>query len=695
MTKHNYLFEIGLEEVPAKYVDSARQQLAQLTADYLTEQRVSYDRIESFATPRRLAVYVVGLADRQTDLEEVAKGPARKVAQDEDGNWTKAAIGFSRGKGLSPDDIYFEEIKGVDYAHVRVHQPGQPVQEILGNLYTVIDKIYFPVTMHWANESFEFIRPIHWFVSLLDDQVVPFEFLGVKAGRTSRGHRFLGQNQVDIDQADNYLAILRDQYVIADPVERKQMIVDQIEGLAAANDFAILVDHDLLDEVINIVEYPTAFVGDFDEKYLELPRQVLITTMQDHQRYFPVENKQGKLINHFVAVRNGLADHIDMVRAGNEKVLVARLEDAVFFVNEDQSHTIDDFAQKARKMTFHAEIGTMGDKMDRVGRIATYLKEKWQKQADGAFSQVQKADLDRTSKIYKFDLTTGIVDEFSELQGTMGEIYANQAGESAQVAQAIREHYLPLAAGGDLPTSDLGILFAVADKLDTIISFFNIGRIPTGSNDPFALRRQMIGIISILSQYQLPFDWQVDLALLLKDIYQLDDQAVAERIDQVGHFVDDRLKQNYQQAGVRYDISEAVRASDQADVVAKHEAAQVLNQHSQDPDFKTNVEAWSRILNLGSKAQELGVLGQAVNSDLFETDSEAALYQASLNLANQAGAESRYQDLKSLVPLIEAFFAENMVFTDNEAVRDNRLAILAGPASQIRQLADTNKIVTK
>lgn len=692
MSQHTFLFEIGLEEVPAQYVRNAVNQLKSLVENFLSDNRLTFDNVETFATPRRLTVRVNGLADKQTDFSEVAKGPAKRIAQDEEGNWTKAAQGFARGKGASVEDIYFEEVKGEEYVFINISKPGSQAADILQDVVSVIDQMSFPVSMHWASYDVKYIRPIHWMVALLDDQVLPLTFLNLTASNISRGHRYLGSQEVVIADANAYEAALADEFVIVNQDERKALIEQQIEQLANENKYQIDIDADLLEEVTQIVEYPTAFIGNFDDKYLALPDEVLITSMKNHQRYFYVKDQVGKLLPLFLAVRNGNADHLDNVRKGNQKVLTARLEDGFFFVNEDKTKTIQDFQDRLAKVTFHAEIGSLQEKMARTGQIAKYLAEKW----SGQLADVQTGDITRTGEIYKFDLMTGIVDEFSELQGIMGEKYALAFGEVPAVATAIREHYMPISAEGELPASQLGKLFAVSDKLDSVISFFNIDRIPSGSNDPFALRRQTSGIVRILIENELTFDWKTDIISILQTVYGIEDQErLVELQTALSQFVNDRLKAILNDQEVRYDIADAVLQSRSADILRKLAASKVLQAASEKASFKETLEAWNRILNLGAKARELNVQDVTIEESRFESDSEAALFNAAKGLEMTNDMQDNYNQLEALTPVITEFFDNNMVFAEDQTVQNNRLAILSMIAQAILTLADTNRINTK
>lgn len=692
MSQHTFLFEIGLEEVPAQYVRNAVNQLKTLVENFLTDNRLTFSDVETFATPRRLTVRVNGLADKQTDYSEVAKGPAKRIAQDDEGNWTKAAQGFARGKGASVEDIYFKEVKGEEYVFIEISNPGKPAAEILLEIVTVIDHMSFPVSMHWASYDVKYIRPIHWMVALLDDQVIPLTFLNLTASNVSRGHRYLGSQTVAIADANAYESALAEEYVIVNQDKRKALIEQQIDQLANENNYQIDIDEALLEEVTQIVEYPTAFIGNFDEKYLALPDEVLITSMKNHQRYFYIKDQAGNLLPLFLAVRNGNAEHLDNVRKGNQKVLTARLDDGFFFVNEDKTKTIQDFQDRLAKVTFHAEIGSLQEKMDRTGQIAQYLAEKW----SSNLADVQSKDIKRTAEIYKFDLMTGIVDEFSELQGIMGEKYALAFGEAPAVATAIREHYMPISAEGELPDSQLGKLFAISDKLDSVISFFNIDRIPSGSNDPFALRRQTSGIVRILIENELTFDWKTDIINILQTVYHIEDQdRLAHLQTALSQFVNDRLKAILNDQEIRYDIADAVLQSRSADILTKLAASKVLQEASSKSTFKETLEAWNRILNLGAKARELNVQNVTIEESRFETESEKALFNAANGLEMTNDMQANYNQLETLTPVITEFFDHNMVFAEDQTVQNNRLAILSIIAQAILTIADTNRINTK
>ena len=689
---NSYLLEVGVEEMPAHVVTPSIKQLHQRVADYLKEERISFDEIQEFATPRRLALLIRGLADKQPDVDETVKGPAKKIAQDSDGNWTKAAIGFTRGQGATVDDIEFREVKGEEYVFVEKHIAGKPVAKVLAGLPNVITAMNFPTLMKWGYNNLQFIRPIRWLVSLLNDQVVPFSILDVAAGRTTRGHRFLGHD-IELATAEDYEAELEKEFVIVDPLRRKKIISDQIDAIVEEHDWVIDKDPDLLEEVTNLVEWPTAFAGSFDKKYLVLPDEVLITSMKDNQRFFYLRDHQGKLLPNFIAVRNGNKEYLENIIKGNERVLVPRLEDAKFFYEEDQKLTIDQYVDRLKKVSFHDKISSMYDKMQRVAVIAQLLGKRLN------LSATELADLDRAAHIYKFDLTTQMVGEFAELQGVMGEIYAKLFGEKDDVAAAIREHYMPISAEGDLPATKLGAILAIADKLDSILSFFAVDMIPSGSNDPYALRRQAFGIVRIINDR----GWHLSLLgiqpFLIKSFADSDvaiDFDLTKNAPAVRTFFLDRLKQFFSGRRLRHDIIDAVTDTENDDIETVFEAAAAIDEHKEDTDFKDAVEALTRVLRISKKGHP-GLAAQ-VDPSLFENPSEKKLYTAvnevAAGAANRTVAEN-FAELRQLAPVITEYFDENMIMDKNEDVRNNRLAQLAIIARLARVMGNLNDLIVK
>ena len=679
MTK-NLLVELGLEEMPAYVVTPSMNQLRDKMAAFLTDNRLTFDKIEMFSTPRRLAVRVSNLSEKQTDLTEDFKGPSKKIALDADGHFTKAAQGFVRGKGLTVEDITFREVKGEEYVYVTKQEIGKPVEELIDGVADVLTSLSFPVNMHWGTNTFEYIRPVHTLTVLLDDESFLMNLFDIESGRTSRGHRFLG-HEVKIQSADSYEEDLRKVFVIASPMERENMILDQIKEIERMHNVHVEIDEDLLDEVLNLIEYPTAFIGRFDERYLDVPEEVLVTSMKVNQRYFVVRNENGKLLPYFVSVRNGNTEHLENVVKGNQKVLVARLEDAEFFWREDQRLVISDLVEKLKNVTFHEKIGSLAEHMERTAKIAALLAEKAQ------LSKQEMKDVARAAAIYKFDLLTGMVGEFDELQGIMGEKYALLAGENTAVAKAIREHYLPTASDGELPDTKVGAILAIADKMDTILSFFSVGLIPSGSNDPYALRRATQGVVRILDK----FGWHIALDELIEQLYALQfDSLTYSNKEQVLDFFRARIEK-MMDSDIPKDIVTAVLNSSTFVVRDLVEVGALLAEKAQEDSFKSSVESLARVFNLAEKAETAGV----VDESLFENAEEKALHAAVENLTLSDDLTDNIEGLFALSPVIDAFFDNTMVMAEDETVRANRLALLAALMTKAKKVAQFNQINTK
>ena len=685
----DYLFEIGTEEMPAHVVERSVKQLAQRTEKFLKEKGLNFKCTKTFSTPRRLTVLVEALAEKQEDIDEIKKGPAKKIALDQDKNWTKAAQGFARGQGMTTDDIYFDKLKGTEYAYVHVKKEGKKTSDILLGMSEIIKSMTFPTKMRWDSHDFEFVRPIHWLVSLYGSDVIPVKILDITAGRKTAGHRFLGDSVVLANSSD-YEDALKDQFVIVDANKRRKMIIDQMNKLVKKNNWQIKPDESLLEEVTNLVEYPTVFAGSFAKKYLQMPKEVLITSMKDNQRYFEVYDQNGELINHFIAVRNGNKDYLENVVSGNEKVLVARLDDAQFFYDEDRKYPLSHFVQKLDNVSFHDKIGSMSEKMKRVNIIGDFLAKKWH------LDKQVVSDFDRASQIYKFDLVTQMVGEFAELQGVMGKHYAKLAGEKDDVAAAIAEHYMPTTSEGNLPKTTVGSLLSIADKLDTIITFFAVGMIPSSSNDPYALRRYAYGIVRILinQSWSLPFnDVLPEIVSALENQTPAKLPKKAEQEEEISLFIRDRIKQYLQKNNYKYDIIDAVLASSQQDPIQILAAAKVLQLHHDDDKFKPVVESLIRINNILKKAKYKGK--NIVNKDLFDNDTETQLAEGVNDLSKIDKLADLYDGFVKLQPVIDLYFETNMIMAKDEAVKNNRLAQLSDVAQLSKRLGDLSKLVIK
>lgn len=679
------LLEIGTEEVPAHVMPGILSQLKENAAKTFEELRIEYKNIKTLGTPRRSALLVEGLAEQQADLSKENRGPAVNIAFDADGNPTKAAQGFARGQGVKPEELVTKD----GYVYAMVHEKGGQTVDLLGDtLKGLVDGLNFPNNMHWADLDYKFIRPLRWLVALYGQDVIDFEVANVKSGRTSRGHRFLSEGDFEIANAEDYVEACRKASIIVDQNERCEMIRQQIAEVAAANGGQAEVNEDLLEEVLYLVEYPTALCGKFDEKYLALPAEAVITPMRDHQRYFPVL-KDGQLLPLFITIRNGGKEHLETVQHGNERVLRARLEDAQFFFDEDRKKTLEQHGEKLKTVVFQDGLGTIYDKALRLEVLAGYIAD-----AIGANEQ-DKKDAVRAAKLAKADLVTGMVTEFTELQGVMGREYALLDGETKAVAQAIDEHYMPRFAGDSQPASVAGRIVSLADKIDTIVGTFSRGLIPTGSQDPFALRRQALGIVNMLkeAQYHISLSQLVAKAMELLKIADAGQQAKLQ--NDVADFMKLRLKNVLADAGIRYDVVDAVFVTVD-DIYGVFLRAQAVNEAVKQ-DMEKTIQAFVRTGNIARKAEdvqaavEAGLLAEQVEKDLCKAY-EAAASKVEKEVAAQdyAGAIAT---LSQLAAPIDAFFDGVMVMDKDEKIKNNRLGLLKLVDNLICQVADFSKIV--
>ncbi|RCX22782.1 glycyl-tRNA synthetase beta chain [Fontibacillus phaseoli] len=690
MTK-DLLFEIGMEEMPARFIRAAMEQLKQRLEKWLEESVIRHGAVASYATPRRLAVLVKDVAEKQEDVHEEVKGPSRKIALDENGEWSKAALGFARSQGVDPALFTFRELAGTEYIYVSKSHAGVETKSIIAEgLQDILHAMNFPKNMRWGSYDFKFVRPIRWMVALFGDQIIDLEVAGVKSGNVTRGHRFLGQDTA-ISEPSAYVESLRAQHVIADVNERERMISEQIKALAEEKGWNIAVKDDLLEEVLFLVETPTALFGKFEESFLNIPQEVLITSMREHQRYFPVLNEQGALLPFFVTVRNGDAHSLDVIARGNEKVLRARLSDAKFFYEEDQKLAIKDALSKLESIVFHEELGTVGDKVRRIRRNAEKLSDLLRIDTGTAEA------ISRTAEICKFDLVTQMVYEFPELQGVMGEDYAHKAGESEAVAKGIFEHYQPRFSGDDAPSSDVGSIVSIADKIDTIAGCFSIGIIPTGSQDPYGLRRQAAGIAQIILEHKLSvrlsdiFAIALDTHQHFHELKRTKEEIMKDLMEFFGLRVRKTLSDSF-----RYDVVDAVMAAGYDDVVSVVDRGAALMAAVQErDDFKTTVESFGRVSNLAAKAS-----AAKVRSDLLGDPAERVLYDTWRRVADEYrklldsrnGAEALRQ-LGELKETITVFFDAVMVMAEDEEIRTNRLALLAAIDQDLKAFADFSKLV--
>ncbi|WP_297999279.1 glycine--tRNA ligase subunit beta [uncultured Phascolarctobacterium sp.] len=722
------LFEIGTEEIPAKFMPNILAQLKELAEKKMTELRIPFESVKTYGTPRRMTFIASGVAEAQEDSTVEAKGPSAKIAfvnGDIHGEPSKAAQGFARGQGVDVKELVVRD----NYVYAIKHLAGQPVKELLpGLLMDILTSLNFPKNMRWADHDFKFVRPIRWLVALFGEEVIPVEITGVKSGKFSRGHRFLRRSAVDaamehdsfidaakavlgnaaakaknavasaalgtygaveIPNADAYEKTLYDNFVMVDQDARRELIRQQVTDMGIAEGGHAEINEDLLEEVNYLVEWPTALCGNFEDKFLALPKECIITPMREHQRYFPVLAEDGSLLNKFITVRNGGKEHLDIVAHGNERVLRARLSDAEFFFDEDRKQSLADRLEKLKTVSFQEGLGNMNDKSNRLVQAADML-------AMATNAKVDKEKLERAALLCKCDLVTGMVIEFTELQGVMGREYAKLDDEAPEVALGIYEHYLPRFAGDELPQTDIGRLVGIADKLDNICATFSRGLAPTGSQDPYALRRQALGIINIL----LDANYHVSMyKVIAGSLYLLNIPAEETKklVPQIAEFLKQRLRNLMIDQGIRYDVVDAVMAEERnddfADLVAR---AQALNSFVAAEEAPALIQAATRVANLCKKIEE----ETAINPQLFVAPAEGELHDAAVASSKEVLAATVKYDYAAvlaeatkLVAPINKFFEDVMVMDEDVRVKNNRLALLSAVKDITHAVGDLSAIV--
>ena len=661
------LFEIGAEEIPAGFMPNILGQLKQLAETKLNDAHLPFESIETYGTPRRLALIVKGIADASAEISERHKGPSASIAYDADGNATKAAIGFARGKGLDVANLVVED----GYIYAETKTAGVPAKDIVTDMLPqLITGLNFPKSMHWGNLDAKFVRPVRWIVALLDEEVIPVEFATVQSGNVSRGHRFLGADEITIKNAASYVDTLKENFVMVDQDARRGLISQQLHDMAASKNASIVWDDNLLEEINYLVEWPTALCGGFEESYLALPDAAIITPMKDHQRYFPLVGQDGKLLPMFLTVRNGSDHSIEVVQAGNERVLRARLDDAKFFFNEDRKKPLIDRKDGLTKIVFQEGLGNLADKTERLLTLGRTFGEECGLHEDAAVV------LERATELAKTDLTTGMVTEFTELQGVMGKEYALLDGESEEVAEAIFEQYLPRFAGDVLPQTEAGKVLSIIDKVDNIVATFSRGLIPTGSQDPYALRRQTIGILNIL----LGSEWNISLRPIFKASMELLNVAAdkqEELLNQVEEFFTLRLKNIFLDREVPHHVIDLLLSNNELSVADAEGLVNALLANRIDENVEL-VQAYTRMYNLVKDVEYTGV-----NSDLLKEDAEKELFEAASKASEASSAAWEVGDYDAvvavpatLVPAINKFFEDVMVMDKDEAIKANRLQLV-------------------
>ncbi len=686
--KQDLLIEIGTEEIPAGFLSKAFVDMKTEAQKMLTRLRLDHGEIKIMATPRRLTLKVTDLAPGQEDRVVENMGPAKRIAFDENDQPSKAGVGFARGQGVKPEELEVVSTEKGEYVCVRKQETGEKTTKLLAEaLPTYIMSIPFRKSMRWHDLDARFARPIHWLTALYGNQTIAFDCAGISSSATSFGHRFMSPDKFTIKQPSDYIKLCRNAKVIVDQKERKEMIQNQLAAIEKQLDGTIIDDPELLETVTNIVEYPHAIVGSFDKSFLELPEEVLITVMRHHQKYFCLHDQKGKLMANFITVNNTVARDPEVVVKGNQRVLLARLNDARFFYREDLKVPLEDFVGRLRNVVFQAKLGTSYEKVERFRSLAEKLAAQ--------LCPAQKEAVSRTALLCKADLESNMVCEFSDLQGIMGREYARAAGEADDIAIGIYEHYMPTGAGGTLPSNDCGAIVGLADKIDTIAGCFGVGLQPTGSADPYALRRQVLGIINICldRNYRLPLKDLVEQALKL--LQAKIEQPIETVTAEVLEFIKGRFFHSLTAAAIPAGVIEAVMATGFDDIVMAHKRISALDRFRHRNDFADLLTAFKRIMNITRKEKETYKL---IPENLME-GAEANLYQTwqevAKRLDNDLDSDDYDQAFSTIAELkvnVDTFFDEVMVMVDDQTIRENRLALLQGIAADFKKIADFAKL---
>ena len=683
------LLEIGTEEIPADFLPKALKDMEEIIGREFAQARIRHGVVRTLATPRRLVLCVEDVAEQQEDQVVEKLGPAKRVSYDDEGNPTKAALGFAKSQGIDISEVGTVVTEKGEYICVRKVIKGEETAASLPEiLKRFILSIPFQKSMRWMNLDIRFARPIHWILALYGGEVVSFKLGNVSSGNKSYGHRFMSPGPFAVDGFSDYIKETLDRYVVVDPEGRKAIIVTETERAAKTVSGLVLSNDELLEEVNYLVEYPSAVCGSFDAEFLELPGDVLITSMVGHQKYFPVVDDKGKLLPHFIAVNNTPVRNPEVVVKGNEKVLRARLSDAKFFFREDQKIPLEEHFEKLKRVVFHSLLGTSYEKVGRFRKLAGLIAEK--------VDPVLKENVDRAAHLAKADLETRMVYEFPDLQGVMGREYALLAGENPVVAQAIYEHYLPTSAGGKLPQSDEGSIVSIADKVDTICGFFGVNQMPTGAADPYALRRQALGVINIVLNkgYPLSLGNLVDesLAILADRLKRPREEVKQDVLD----FFKGRLENQLITQGYSYDVVDAVLSAGFHDLVQTVKKVKAMEDFKKRPDFEPLGVAFKRVCNI-IKGFENG----RVDASRFTQREEGALYQAYLETRDRVGAfidkgdyERALRELAGMRKCVDEFFEAVLVMAEEGEVRFNRLSLLEAISKLFYRIADFSKIVT-
>lgn len=675
------LFEIGTEEIPARFMPKALADLAQYAAEELDGAHIAHGDIKTECTPRRLVLKVADVAERQDDAVEVSKGPLKAQAFGADGSPTKAAQGFARSRGVEVSELKVETIGNAEYVVAEKRTAGQPSAVVLPQLLEkIMHRLSFPKSMYWAEKTVRFARPVRWLVALYGDKPLDVAFGGVKSGTTSRGHRFMGKEAVEIKDAASYDAAMRENFVITDPEERKAMILAGVAEIEKELGAKVTVDPALLEENVHLNEYPIPFYGSFEKEFLDIPAEVLILSMAKNQRYFPVHGADGRLMPNFIGVSNNRAKDMAVVREGNERVLRARLYDAAFFWKEDQKKSLDAHAEELKNVTYQEKLGTVYDKVQRIKKLTLWLAEVLK-------ADVDMANLARACDLAKADLVTSMVYEFSDVQGIMGREYARKAGEPEEVALAIYEQYLPRFAGDELPSHVDGALLGIGERLDTLSAIYKIGMEPTSSQDPYGLRRAARTINELI--WGLSLDVDLDAALeMAAGLLEMP----AERLEKLKSFIAQRQQVQLREKGFNHEaVALAIQAAPSRPLQI-YRLAEVLTKAAGEPWFDELVTAAVRVKNLLAKAE--GEPGK-VDPSKFVSDSERKLYEELEKLTGKAREAVEKCDwetlaavMAELAPVIAQFFNDVLVMDKDPEIRANRIALLNECQKFFMQIGD-------
>ncbi len=679
-----FVFEIGTEELPAAHLSGALSQLRERVPQALNEVRLAHGPVHIWGTPRRIAVFVEDLAANQTEEVQVVKGPPAHIGFDAEGQPTRAAQGFARAQGVDVDALRVETMDGGEYIVATKRAAGRPAVDVLAELLpTWVETLHFPRAMRWNALGFAFSRPIRWFVALLGEVVVPFTCAGLESCRTTRGPRPAGSPPVALASAADYGATLKAYGVIVDPVARRAEILSQVQALAAEVEGEVPDDPDLLAEVANLVEVPTALRGAFEEHYLSLPQEVLIAVMKKHQRYFPVLSGRGKIMPYFITVRNGGQEHLDIVRRGNEDVIRARYADAEYFYKHDSRQPLESFLPQLKKLTFQEDLGSMYDKAHRLMDLAPWVGLRL------GLSQIEREVLGRAAYLCKADLATSMVVEMTSLQGVMGREYARRSGESPDVAKAIFEHYLPRSADDDLPQTPAGIALALTDRLDSLAGLFAVGLAPTGSADPYGLRRAALGIVQVLLTHELSFSVREGLVEAARGLpVEAEDASVAAATAFVGGRLQVWLRE---EAGFAHDVVAAALAARGDNPVLAYQTAEQLTAWVARDDWPMILDNYARCVRITRDYPRY-----TLDPDVLEEEASQVLHAALLDVEARVGEGSTVDALLNaflpLVPLIERFFVDVLVMAEDEALRTARLALLQRIAALAQGIVDLSQL---